>query len=140
MDNVIVNKIAIIERCLQRIHEEYDNHKSELEKNFSKQDSIILNLQRASEAAIDLALHIIKIKNLEIPQSAREAFAILEKHQIIPSALCNKLQRMVGFRNIAIHDYQNINLEVINNIISTHLSDFLELNKIVLQMVDLITA
>ena len=47
MDDVLLNKAAIIERCLQRISEEYQGHENELETNYTRQDSIILNLLRA---------------------------------------------------------------------------------------------
>lgn len=57
-NDVVYNKCAIIERCIQRIHEEYENDYHNLE-NFTKQDSIILNIQRGCEAALDLAMHII---------------------------------------------------------------------------------
>lgn len=43
--DVILNKVQIIERCLARINEEYDNNEENL-KNYTKQDSIILNIQR----------------------------------------------------------------------------------------------
>lgn len=57
-DDVLLNKAAIIERCLQRIHEEYSGHESALETDYTRQDAIVLNLQRACEAAIDLAMHV----------------------------------------------------------------------------------
>lgn len=60
--DVVLNKIHIIERCLNRIHEEYANNPENL-VNFTKQDSIILNLQRACEASIDLAMHVVAEKN-----------------------------------------------------------------------------
>ena len=50
-NDVILNKISVIERCIKRIHEEYENNPKNLE-NYTKQDSIILNLQRACEASI----------------------------------------------------------------------------------------
>ena len=34
------------------------------------------------------------------------------------------MQAMVGFRNIAVHDYTPLNLEVIKAIIEKHLADF----------------
>lgn len=58
-NDVILNKIRIIERCLKRINEEYANTPLNLE-NFTKQDSIILNIQRACEAAIDLGMHVVE--------------------------------------------------------------------------------
>jgi uncharacterized protein YutE (UPF0331/DUF86 family) len=57
-NDVILNKISVIERCIKRIHEEYENNPKNLE-NYTKQDSIILNLQRACEASIDLAMHMV---------------------------------------------------------------------------------
>jgi len=58
MNDVILNKISIIERCINRINEEYDNNPENL-RNYTKQDSIILNIQRACEASIDLAIYMI---------------------------------------------------------------------------------
>jgi hypothetical protein len=46
-DDVVLNKVAVIERCLGRIREEYEGHESELATHFTKQDSIILNLLAA---------------------------------------------------------------------------------------------
>ncbi|KAA9020501.1 type VII toxin-antitoxin system HepT family RNase toxin [Niallia endozanthoxylica] len=129
--DVILNKISIIERCLKRIHEEYANNPEHL-KNFTKQDSIILNLQRACEASIDLAMHIVAEKKLGLPQTSRDAFTLLETEGIIPSSLSKKMQAMVGFRNIAVHDYQEINLLILQKIIESHLVDFMQFTKTIL--------
>lgn len=77
-------------------------------QNQTKQDSIILNLQRACEAAIDLAMHIVSENNLGIPQNSRDAFELLLQNHMISHDLAVKLKAMVGFRNIAIHDYQAV--------------------------------
>jgi len=120
--DIILNKARTIERCLQRIYEEYDNNPENL-KNYTKQDSIILNIQRACEASIDLAMHIVSEKKLGIPQSSREVFDILFKNKIIDEDLAGRLKAMVGFRNIAVHDYQNLNLSIVQKIIEKHLDD-----------------
>ncbi|MBT2691290.1 DUF86 domain-containing protein [Bacillus sp. ISL-47] len=129
--DVILNKISIIERCIKRIHEEYDNNSKNLE-NYTKQDSIILNLQRACEASIDLAMHIIATKKLGLPQNSRDAFSILEKEGILQPSLSQKMKAMVGFRNIAVHDYQEMNLEILKKILDDHLVDFFEYTKTIL--------
>jgi uncharacterized protein YutE (UPF0331/DUF86 family) len=64
-DEVILNKVAIIERCLKRIAEEYEDHEDDLETDYTRQDAIVLNLLRASEAAIDLAMHAARVGELE---------------------------------------------------------------------------
>lgn len=131
-DDVVYNKCAIIERCIQRIHEEYANDSRNLE-NFTKQDSIILNLQKGCEAAIDLAMHIVAENQWGIPQSSREAFDILRQENCLEEALAEFLKSMVGFRNIAVHNYQSLNLKIVSQVIEYHLNDLKEFSKIMLQ-------
>ncbi len=83
-----------------------------------------MNLQRASEAAIDAANHLIKVRQLGAPQTSREAFEMLVSAGLIDKALGEQLRKMVGFRNIAVHDYTSLNLQVVKKIIETRLSDF----------------
>jgi len=131
IDDIIANKIQVIERCLKRIDEEYEQNPKNL-LNYTKQDSIVLNLQRAVEAAIDIAMHLCAVFKFGVPQSSREAFDLLEEKNVVSKELVKKLKAMVGFRNIAVHDYQAINLEILKNIIEKDLSDFLEFKDAVL--------
>lgn len=124
LDDVLVNKTTTIQNCLKRILEEYLGHEQEIEFNYAKQDSIILNLQRACEASIDLGTRVIRMKKLDVPQQSRDVFTILEKHQLISSETSKQMQAMVGFRNIAVHDYQKLNLAIVHSILKNHLSDF----------------
>ncbi|WP_257349717.1 type VII toxin-antitoxin system HepT family RNase toxin [Pseudalkalibacillus decolorationis] len=131
MSDVVLNKVSIIERCIKRISEEYENNPNHLE-NITKQDSIVLNLQRACEASIDLAMHIVAEKKLGLPQTSRDAFSLLESEGVITLSLSNKMKAMVGFRNIAVHDYQEINLVILQKILDDHLVDFKEFTKTIL--------
>lgn len=132
-DDVLLNKVAVIERCLGRIKDEYQGREAELETNFTRQDAIILNLLRACEAAIDASMHVVRVRKLGIPQESREAFAILEKAGLLDSELSMRLQAMVGFRNVAVHDYQQLNLDIVKHILNERLSDFKRFCKILLQ-------
>ncbi|KPU26666.1 hypothetical protein TR13x_08780 [Caloranaerobacter sp. TR13] len=133
--DVILNKVAIIERCIRRIHEEYENNPQNL-LNYTKQDSIILNIQRAAEACIDLAMHVVAEKSLGIPQNSRDGFELLYKNSIISEELNRKLKAMVGFRNIAVHDYQNIDLDIVKRIIELHLDDMKQFASVILNLVE----
>ena len=124
MPDVVLNKIQTIERCLKRIREEYVGYEESFEENFTKQDSVILNLERASQATIDIATHIVKTRNLGLPNTSRELFDLLLEASIISSESCKQMQGMVGFRNIAVHDYQNLNIEIVVAIVENHLCDF----------------
>lgn len=130
-DDIVFNKVQILERCRQRVLEEYDGNPENL-KNFTKQDAIVLNIQRMCEAAIDLAMHLVAEKRLGIPQSSREAFDLLQDHGIVDQELTQQLKAMVGFRNIAVHDYRNLNLEIVEKIIELHLDQLVCFGKIIL--------
>lgn len=123
-DDVLLNKAEIIEKCLMRIHEEYAGNSDNLRKNFTKQDSIILNLERACEASIDIAMRLVRKYQLGIPQESRDAFQFLLNAGKVSEPLAGHLQAMVGFRNIAVHDYQALNLDIVESILKTHLQDF----------------
>lgn len=121
--DILLNKTATIRRCVARILEEYAGEEDNL-FNYTKQDSIILNLQRACEACLDLAIHIISERNLGVPQSSRDVFDLLFRNGILDKELNQSIKAMVGFRNIAIHDYQGVQVEIIQGIIEEQLDDF----------------
>lgn len=134
MDNVLLNKAATIERCLKRIAEDYIGHEDELATNFTRQDAIILNLQRACEAAIDMATRVVRLKRLGVPQSSRDVFVFLAEAGIIAEELSRHLQAMVGFRNIAVHDYRTLNLEIVKYLLENRLDDFIRFSKLLLTL------
>lgn len=133
MNDVILNKATTIERCVNRIHEVYAGNPENL-KDFTKQDSIILNIQRACEASIDLAMHIVSERKLGVPKASREGFKLLEEAGIIDAALAKILMNMVGFRNIAVHDYQALELAILEAILEKHLDDFKDFTKIIIHL------
>ncbi|GAC35940.1 type VII toxin-antitoxin system HepT family RNase toxin [Paraglaciecola psychrophila] len=124
MNDVVINKIATIERCLQRINVVYAEVADNLSTDFTRQDSIVLNLQRACEASIDLANYVNKQQKLGIPQSSRDAFELLFKAVLLPEEVAVNLKKMVGLRNIAVHDYQELNIDIVRFIVENHLIDF----------------
>ncbi len=133
VDDVLLNKVAIIERCLARLEEEYHGYEDELETNLTRQDSIILNLQRCCEAAIDLAMHVVRARRLGLPQESREAFTLLRDAKIIDEVLTSHMQAMVGFRNVAVHSYQKLSLEIVRFILDENLGDFRQFCSIMLK-------
>ena len=122
--DVLLNKVAVIERCLARIEEETRCDDPSWEKDQTRQDAIVLNLLRACEASIDLAMHIVRIRRLGIPQTSRDAFDLLYRAGILPDDLRDRLEAMVGFRNIVVHDDPSMSLPILRSILDSHLDDF----------------
>ncbi len=123
-DDVLLNKAATIDRCLRRVREEYADDPAGFAVDFTRQDAAILNIQRACEAALDMGQHLVRRERLGVPQGARDVFALLAQAGIIDGPLCTSLQRMVGFRNVAVHEYQKLQLPITLAVIRDHLQDF----------------
>lgn len=124
-DDVLLNKAATIERCVARAREEYAKDPASFATDFTRQDAAILNIQRACEAALDMGHHLVRRDRLGVPQSARDVFTLLAQAHHIDDALADTLKHMVGFRNIAVHDYKALQLPITVAIIERHLDDFL---------------
>jgi uncharacterized protein YutE (UPF0331/DUF86 family) len=122
-DDITREKIRIIERCLNRVREEYGGDARRLE-NHTIEDALVLNLTRACEAAIDLAMHVVRLKRLGLPQESRDAFTLLESALVIDAALAARMKGMVGFRNTVVHAYQEIDRKVVVKIVEQHLGEF----------------
>jgi uncharacterized protein YutE (UPF0331/DUF86 family) len=124
-DDVLLNKAATIERCVARAREEFNADPQTFATNFTRQDAAILNIQRACEAALDMGHHIIRRESLGLPQSSRDVFALLATAHWLKPELAESMKHMVGFRNIAVHEYQTMQLPITVNIIQLQLGEFL---------------
>jgi uncharacterized protein YutE (UPF0331/DUF86 family) len=135
-DEIIVSKAASIERCVTRAREEYAKGADSFAADYTRQDAAILNIQRACEAALDMGQHILKRERLGVPQSARDVFTLLAAGGWIGLDLAERLRRMVGFRNIAVHNYQALLLPIVTSIINERLGDLLEFSAALLARED----
>jgi len=132
-DDVLLNKAAAIERAVRRALDEYGGDAANLRGNLTRQDSIVLNLQRACESSIDAAMHLVRIHRLGVPQDTRDAFDLLESAGHLAPGLSTRLKKMVGFRNIAVHDYQKLNLDIVQRILDEHIEDFSAFSRLLLR-------
>ncbi|RJX43578.1 toxin-antitoxin antitoxin component, partial [Pseudomonas syringae pv. actinidiae] len=133
VDNVLINKAASIERCVARVREEYEKDPATFEFDFTRQDAAILNIQRACEAALDMGQHLIRRGGLGVPQSARDVFELLHRGGWLAPSLLPVMKNMVGFKNIAVHDYQTLQLPITVAIITQHLGDFILFSSAILR-------
>ncbi|MBQ8678197.1 MULTISPECIES: DUF86 domain-containing protein [unclassified Treponema] len=121
---VLEAKIAALIRCVHRVKSQGILSLEDLEKNIDKQDIIILNLQRAVQICVDIGNHILLDYDTETPATMAETFRKLAQNKLIPQSVADNLSRAVGFRNIAVHQYENLDCKIIYAIITSHLDDF----------------
>lgn len=122
---VAARKLSALERCVARARDEHKLAGGNFRNDFTRQDAAVLNVTRACEAAIDLANVAIRKHHLGVPGDARESFALLERSGFITTDLSGRLQRMVGFRNIAVHQYQDLDIDIVESVIHEGLDDLL---------------
>lgn len=115
-------KITTIERCLARIAEVRGERRKDL-LPVDVEDIASLNLQRAIQAAVDLATHIVSAEGYGSPDSTAGVFTLLQQRGVIDTDLATRLRRMVGFRNIAVHEYQTVDPAILESILERHLGD-----------------
>ena len=123
IDDIILAKLAIIRRCLQRIQSKTGGDPEAID-DIDIQDIVVLNLQRAIQATIDLAAQLITIHRWGLPASLKEHFTLLAGQGLIDQELSRHLEAMVGFRNIAVHEYQDLNVTILKRVLRERLEDF----------------
>lgn len=123
--SIAARKIATLLRCVERARAEHQAAGAAFREDFTRQDAAILNVTRACEAAIDLANMAIRQHRLGVPADARESFDLLAGARFIDSERAVRLKQMVGFRNVAVHQYQDLNLDIVESVIQRGLDDLL---------------
>jgi uncharacterized protein YutE (UPF0331/DUF86 family) len=121
--NIIKAKINHIEGNLLRLEEKRRVSIEEFKKNKDLQDIVLHNLRLSIQGCIDIASHIISDEGWIVPDTLAGLFDILTQYKIISDELNEKLKRMVGFRNIIIHEYQTIDLDKVYKILNEDLKD-----------------
>jgi len=119
--DVVLAKVATIDRCLSRIRDVRGRRAVLLP--IDAEDLVLLNLQRAAQAAIDLASHVTTTEALGLPDSVADTFTLLERNGVIDPDLATRMRKMTGFRNIAVHAYQSIDPAIVEAIVEHHLDD-----------------
>ncbi len=133
-DLVVLQKLESLRRCISRIEEKTPSSLVDLESDLDRQDIIAVNLERAVQVCVDIAFHVISLKNELIPETMAQSFYTLEKMGILDKSIATRMAKSVGFRNTAVHAYQSIDWAIVYQIITCHLNDFREFAR---QVVDL---
>jgi len=130
MDKEVISvKLESLRRCVKRIEEKTPASAEILLSDNDLQDIICINLERAVQICVDLAAHLIASSDMPAAGSMAESFDQLHRLNHISPVMAVRMKKAVGFRNVAVHAYQEINWKIVYAIITTRLSDFVEYAK-----------
>lgn len=121
---LIEQKLESLRRCVDRIQKKCPESSAVLANDLDLQDIITINLSRAVQLSVDTASHLIAITDLPSPATMGQTFDLLMQAGIIDAQLADHLKKAVGFRNIAVHQYEIINWEIVHSIANAHIIDF----------------
>ena len=121
-EDIILAKVAAVRKCVGVIRKLWFENEPVV-PDWVRLDVTVLNIQRAVEACLDLANHLIAANSWGLAGSAVEAIGILSDNQLLSAAETSVYRGMVGFRNIAVHNYREIDPEIVVGIVHDHLED-----------------
>jgi uncharacterized protein YutE (UPF0331/DUF86 family) len=127
MNKEVINaKLESLRRCIERIKEKTPTTAAALLEDIDLQDIISVNLERAIQLCVDISSHIIAATDMPAPSTMGESFEQLRRLDLISGDLAAHMKKTVGFRNIAVHAYHEINWAMVYSIVTTQISDFVE--------------
>ena len=128
---VVEQKLESLRRCLRRIELKCPAEAVTLVADVDLQDIISLNLSRAVQISVDIGVHLIAGMEVPPPDTMGQTFDLLAQEGVLNIELASSLKKAVGFRNIAVHNYESINWSIVHSIVKYHLADFSEFARIV---------
>lgn len=125
MDRVVIEqKLEALRRCLHRIEEKCPSDPGTLARDPDLQDILTINLTRAVQICVDIGTSVIATLEVPAPDTMGDTFDVLASSEIIGQELANQLKKAVGFRNIAVHAYEEIDWSIAHAIALHHRNDF----------------
>jgi uncharacterized protein YutE (UPF0331/DUF86 family) len=120
---LVLRKISRVRNNLSRLRKREKISLKSFKEDLDIQDIVLHNLQLTIQGCIDIGSHIISDEGWGIVGSLSEIFYILREKGVINSELAEKMISMTGFRNILIHEYDEVNLNIVHDILQNHLID-----------------
>ncbi|MDZ7736188.1 MAG: DUF86 domain-containing protein [Gammaproteobacteria bacterium] len=124
MQLIVEEKLEALRRCVARIEAKRAASAEELSRDPDRQDILSLNLTRAVQLCVDIAMLMLTETDQASPQTMGEAFDALAQQSMISEPLKQRLRAAVGFRNIAVHNYQAIDWTIVHAITHESVEDF----------------
>ena len=96
----------------------------EYTRDWKVQRIVERTLQMAVETCADIANHLISDESLRAPLSVADTFAVLREAGIVSDSLHGALVKMAKFRNVVVHQYDEVDAEIVIAILAKHLGTF----------------
>jgi uncharacterized protein YutE (UPF0331/DUF86 family) len=126
MDTAVVDrKLEALRVALVRVRTMRGSSFDVLAGSADRQDVVVLNLSRAVQLCVDMAAHLLVASGQPVPATMGDAFSGVARMGVLDESLALRLRRAVGFRNIAVHNYEAMDWQLVHTLADDeHLRDF----------------
>jgi uncharacterized protein YutE (UPF0331/DUF86 family) len=125
MDRAMIEqKLESLRHCVARVAAKCPAEVETLASDVDLQDIVVLNLTRAVQLCVDLGAHLIVETDLPAPETMGQTFDLLNQAGFLERDLAERMKRAVGFRNLAVLQYQAIDWAIVHAICVCHLQNF----------------
>ena len=121
---LIAEKLETLRSCVRRIEVKCPESSRVLQTDLDLQDILALNITRAVQLCVDIASHIVAESEQRVPDTMSGVFDVLAESGVIRAELAASMKNAVGFRNIAVHNYQAIDWTIVYGICKERFQDF----------------
>jgi len=124
LNDLLARRLRRIESCVEKLLELAQPER--LEEDIRQQGFVELSLQVAIQAALQAGAHVIADLRLREPTTEGEIFETLGRAGWLSPDLAERLAKMALLHNSLIHDYEDIDLAIVRDIVEHRLGDLLE--------------
>lgn len=122
--SLILRKLSTLDEYLKQINEYVNISSKDYEADWKTQRIVERTLQMMIETCLDVSGHIISDEKFRVPETYADMFRILVQNDILKESQLEAFEKMAKFRNIIVHDYEEIDAEIVLGILQKNLNDF----------------
>ena len=120
---LLAKRLAFIETCVRELQ---TLARVELIDHDVREERFVEHtLQLAIQAALDVASHIVSDQRLGEPATHQDLFQALARGRWIEAGQVATLRAMVGFRNVLVHGYADVDRAIVRDVVEHRLGDLL---------------
>lgn len=121
---LILIKLNELDQYCSQLKEYENTTADQYSDDWKIQRIIERTLQMMIETCADIAGHIIADREFRIPTSYADTFKVLLEEKILDRKLYAVMEKIAKFRNIVVHQYDEVDAEIVTAILKNDLTDF----------------
>lgn len=122
--DLLAKKLAFIETCVRELRDLA--RLDAISQDVREERFVTHTLQIAIQAALDVASHIVSEERLGEPETNRGLFDLLARNGWLTVDQAHTMRRISGFRNIVVHGYERVDLNILRDIVAFRLEDLID--------------